>query len=80
MLHIDSLPADKGATFSIEEISLMRITMKTSSLSNCSDRLDAFYSFDFLYSVPQISIASIMGRMDSPKSERAYSTRGGTSG
>ena len=30
-----------------------------------------FYSFDFLYSVPQISIASIMGRMDSPKSERA---------
>jgi len=33
--------------------------MKTSSLSNCSDRLDAFYSFDFLYSVPQISIASI---------------------
>ena len=52
-------------------------SMKTSSLSNCSDRLDAFYSFDFLYSVPQISIASIMGRMDSPKSERAYSTLGG---
>ena len=46
-------------------------SMKTSSLSNCSDRLDVFYSFDFLYSVPQISIASIMGRMDSPKSERA---------
>lgn len=39
-----------------------------------------FYSFDFLYAVPQISIASMMGRMDSPKSERAYSTRGGTSG
>ena len=55
-------------------------SMKTSSLSNCSDRLDAFYSFDFLYSVPQISIASIMGRMDSPRSERAYSTLGGTSG
>ena len=55
-------------------------SMKTSSLSNCSDRLAVFYSFDFLYSVPQISIASIMGRMDSPKSERAYSTLGGTSG
>ena len=36
--------------------------------------------FLFLYSVPQISIASIMGRMDSPSSDRAYSTLGGTSG
>ena len=34
----------------------------------------------FLYSVPQVSIDLMMGRMDSPSSERAYSTRGGTSG
>ena len=53
---------------------------KTASLSEQFDRLDAFYSFDFLYSVPQISIASMIGRMDSPKSDRAYSTLGGTSG
>ena len=34
----------------------------------------------FLYSVPQRSMATMMGRMDSPSSNRAYSTRGGTSG
>ena len=32
ILKIDSLPADKGATFSIEEISLMRITIYAKSM------------------------------------------------
>ena len=34
----------------------------------------------FLYSVPHASIASMIGRMDSPSSLNEYSTFGGTSG
>lgn len=34
----------------------------------------------FLYSVPHASMASRMGFMDSPRGNREYSTRGGTSG
>ena len=43
--------------------------------------LPSFYQFIlFLYSVPQVSMDLMIGRIDSPSSERAYSTRGGTSG
>lgn len=38
------------------------------------------YSNPFLYTAPQSSIDLMTGRIDSPKSLRAYSTRGGTSG
>ncbi len=34
----------------------------------------------FLYSLPHSSMASRMGRMDSPRGDRAYSTLGGISG
>lgn len=33
-----------------------------------------------LYAVPYSSMAFLLGRIVSPRSERAYSTRGGTSG
>lgn len=39
-----------------------------------------FADLFFLYSVPHASIASRMGLIDCPSSEREYSTRGGTSG
>ncbi len=38
------------------------------------------YSSPCLYSSPHSSIDLMIGRMDSPSSDKAYSTRGGTSG
>ena len=39
-----------------------------------------FYLSPCLYSSPHSSIDLMMGRMDSPSFDKAYSTRGGTSG
>ena len=47
---------------------------------NMASSLLIYSNCIFLYSVPQRSMATMMGRMDSPSSDRAYSTRGGTSG